>query len=139
VLEVHPTARLTGIDESEPMLALARDRSPPRTCRPAGGRPLLKGTNDLVVSALTVYHLDAAGKADLFRRVRSQLRPSGRFLLANVVVPDDPDDAVTPVGPPHDKPSPVADQLDWLREAGLRPAVRWQQTDPQSSPPTNDA
>jgi len=26
-------------------------------------------------------------------------------------------------------PSPVANQLGWLREAGLRPAVRWQQKD----------
>jgi len=36
---------------------------------------------DLFASALTV-HLDAAGKAALFRRVCDRLRPGGRFVLA---------------------------------------------------------
>jgi tRNA (cmo5U34)-methyltransferase len=130
VLAVHPAARLTGIDESGPMLTLARDRFPAADLRVQRLEdPLPEGAYDLVVSALTVHHLDAAGKADLFRRVRGRLRPGGRFVLADVVVPDDPRDAVTPVGPPHDKPSPVADQLGWLREAGFRPAVRWQEKD----------
>ena len=130
VLAVHPAARLTGIDESEPMLALARDRFPAADLRVQRLQDSLpEGSYDLIVSALAVHHLDAAGKADLFRRVRGRLRPGGRFVLGDVVVPDDPADAVTPVGPPHDKPSPVADQLGWLREAGLRPAVRWQDKD----------
>jgi len=130
VLAVHPAARLTGIDESGPMLAVARDRFPAADLRVQRLEdPLPEGAYDLVVSALTVHHLDAAGKADLFRRVRARLRPGGRFVLADVVVPGDPADAVTPVSPPHDKPSPVADQLGWLREAGFRPAVRWQDRD----------
>jgi tRNA (cmo5U34)-methyltransferase len=130
VLAVHPGARLVGIDESEPMLALAGDRFPGADLRVQRLEdPLPEGTYDLVVSALAVHHLDDPGKADLFRRVHGRLRPGGRFVLADVVVPDDLEDAVTPVGPPHDKPSPLADQLRWLQQAGLRPAVRWQQQD----------
>jgi SAM-dependent methyltransferase len=72
------------------------------------------GSFDLVVSALAVHHLDAAAKADLFVRVADQLRPGGRFVLGDVVVPDDPADAVTPIDGWYDKPSTVADQLRWL-------------------------
>jgi tRNA (cmo5U34)-methyltransferase len=130
VLAVHPGARLVGIDESEPMLARARERFPAADLRVQRLEdPLPEGSYDLVVSALTVHHLDAAGKADLFRRVRGRLRPGGRFVLADVVIPDDPRDVVTPVDSPYDKPSRVADQLGWLREAGLRPAVRWHEKD----------
>jgi tRNA (cmo5U34)-methyltransferase len=130
VMALHPAARLVGIDESEPMLARARDRFPAADLRVQRLQdPLPEGSYDLVVSALTVHHLDPAGKADLFRRVRARLRPGGRFVLADVVIPDDPRDAVTPVDPPYDQPSTVADQLGWLREAGLRPAVRWQEKD----------
>ena len=130
VLAVHPAARLTGIDESGPMLARARDRFPAADLRVQRLQdPLPEGSYDLVVSALAVHHLDAAGKADLFRRVRGRLRPGGRFVLADVVIPGDPHDVVTPIDPPYDQPSTVADQLGWLREAGLRPTVRWQEKD----------
>jgi tRNA (cmo5U34)-methyltransferase len=130
VLAEHPDARLVGIDESEPMLALAGDRFRGADLRVRRLEdPLPEGTYDLVFSALTVHHLDDTGKADLFRRVHGRLRPRGRFVLADVVVPDDPEDAVTPVGPPHDKPSTLADQLSWLRQAGLQPTVRWRQKD----------
>jgi tRNA (cmo5U34)-methyltransferase len=130
VLAAHPAARLVGIDESEPMLARARERFPLADLRVQRLEdPLPEGRYDLIVSALTVHHLDAAGKADLFRRVRDRLRPGGRFVLADVVIPDDLNDAVTPVASPHDKPSPVADQLRWLQQAGLRPTVRWHEKD----------
>ncbi len=130
VLALHPAARLIGIDQSEPMLARARDRFPGADLRVQRLEdPLPEGRYDLVVSALAVHHLDAAGKADLFRRVHARLRPGGRFVLADVVIPGDPRDAVTPVHPQHDKPDSLADQLRWLREAGLHPAVRWQQHD----------
>lgn len=130
VLAVHPAAHLTGIDQSEPMLAQARARFPGADLRVQRLEdPLPEGRYDLVVSALAVHHLDAAGKADLFRRVHARLHPGGRFVLADVVIPGDPRDAVTPVHPQHDKPSSLADQLRWLREAGLEPAVRWQQQD----------
>jgi tRNA (cmo5U34)-methyltransferase len=130
VLAVHPAARLVGIDESESMLAVARDRFPAADLRVQRLEDSLPpGSYDLVISALAVHHLDAAGKADLFRRVRGRLRPGGRFVLADVVTPDDPRDMVTPISPDYDMPSPVADQLGWLRQAGLQPTVRWHEKD----------
>lgn len=127
VLALHPGARLTGIDESPAMAEHARARFSGADLRV--GRledPLPEGTFDLVVSALAVHHLDDECKADLFRRVGAQLRPGGRFVLADLVVPDDPADAVTPIDDHgYDKPSPLADQLEWLEAAGFSPRVFW--------------
>ena len=131
VLEVHPAAYLSGIDESPGMLEYARVRLPEADLRL--GRledPLPEGSFDVVVSALAVHHLDEFGKADLFRRVAARLRPGGRFVLADLIAPDDPADAVTPIDDDgYDKPSSVADQLDWLRDAGLDPRVTWSERD----------
>jgi len=52
---------------------------------------------DVVVSALAIHHLDGDGKAILFRRIAGVLRPRGRFVMADVVIPSDPADAVTPI------------------------------------------
>src|ERR687891_65774 len=87
------------------------------------------GPLDLCVSALTVHHLDGAGKADLFERLSAVLSPGGRFVLADVVVPDDPADAVTPLSPEYDLPSTVADQLTWLDAAGFDTRVTWRHRD----------
>jgi tRNA (cmo5U34)-methyltransferase len=130
VLARHPGARLVGVDESEPMLAHARAALPGADLR--AGRlqdPLPERPFDLVVSVLAVHHLDGPGKADLFRRVAAALAPGGRFVLGDVVVPDDPADATTPLSPGFDLPSPVPDQLAWLRDAGLDAAVTWTERD----------
>jgi tRNA (cmo5U34)-methyltransferase len=130
VLERHPGAELTGIDSSAPMLERAREELPAADLRVAPLEdPLPEGPFDLVVSTLAVHHLDSAGKADLFRRVAVVLRPGGRFVLADVVVPERPEDAVIECTPGFDLPDPVADQLVWLREAGFRPHVTWTQRD----------
>ena len=127
VLVVHPEAHLVGIDESPEMLDHAQRRLPLadlRVARLEDGLPA--GTYDLVVSALAVHHLDDEAKADLFVRVAAQLRPGGRFVLADVIVPEDPDDVVTPVDDDgYDKPSPLAHQIQWLLSAGLSPRATW--------------
>jgi tRNA (cmo5U34)-methyltransferase len=82
-----------------------------------------------VVSALAMHHLDGAGKADLFRRVAAVLAPGGRFVLGDVVVPEDPADVVTPIDGEYDKPSSTADQLRWLADAGFAARVTWQDRD----------
>ena len=53
------------------------------------------------------------------------LAPRGRFVLADVVVPEDPADLVTPVDGVYDVPSTVAEQLAWLRAAALDARVAW--------------
>jgi len=126
----HPHVRLVGIDESAAMLDVARRVVPDADLRV--GRlqdPLPDGAFDLVVSALVVHHLDAAQKADLFRRVAKRLTPGGRFVLADVVLPDDPRDAVTPLNPAYDTPSGTAEQLGWLRHAGFAAYVTWKRRD----------
>ena len=51
------------------------------------------------------------------------------FVLADVVLPDDPGDAVTPLHPAHDTPSGTAEQLGWLRQAGFAAHVTWKRRD----------
>jgi len=131
VLAVHPMALLTGIDESPEMLDRACKRLPQADLRV--GRledPLPEGTYDLVVSALAVHHLDSDGKADLFMRVAERLRPGGRFVLADLVIPDDASDTITPIDDgAYDKPSRVEDQLRWLQAAGFLARVTWAHRD----------
>ncbi len=130
VASCHPTARLTGIDESDRMLAVARGVVPGADLRVARLQDdLPEGPFDVVVSALAVHHLDAPEKAELFRRVAARLAPGGRFVLADVIVPVDPADAVTPLDEGYDTPSRVDEQLRWLRDANLTVTLRWQRRD----------
>ena len=130
VVQRHPDARVVGIDESDQMLAVARDLVPNADLRVARLQDELPdGPFDLVVSALAVHHLDATEKAELFRRVAQRLAIGGRFVLADVIVPDDPADAITPLDEGYDMPSRVEDQLRWLADAHLAPAVRWRRHD----------
>src|SRR5215813_9273349 len=121
VLALHPQATLVGIDASPQMLAAAN--LPQADLR--HGRiedPLPPGPFDLVFSCLAVHHLDGEGKRDLFRRVAAI---TNFFVLADVIVPEDPSDAVTPIEPGFDKPDRLDDQLRWLREAGFTAQPTW--------------
>jgi tRNA (cmo5U34)-methyltransferase len=120
VQALHPGADWVGIDASEPMLGRARERLPDADLRLQRLEDELpSGPFDLVVSALAVHHLDGAGKRDLFSRVVGVLRPGGRLILGDVVVP-----AAGQKGPIHidwemDVPDSVEDQLAWLGDAGF--------------------
>jgi tRNA (cmo5U34)-methyltransferase len=127
VLAHHPDALLIGIDESESMLEQAR-RTLPSGVELRAARlqdPLVDGPFDLVFSALTVHHLVPGEKAELFRRVAEALRPRGRFVLGDVVVPESAEDAVTPITEGFDLPDSVDDQLAWLGAAGFSTRVAW--------------
>jgi len=126
----HPDSRLVGIDESEGMLAVARQVLPNAELQVARLQDdLPEGPFDLVVSALAVHHLDADEKSDLFRRIAARLTLAGRFVLADVVVPGDPGEAVTPLTPDYDKPSSAEQQSPWLADAGLAAEVVWERHD----------
>jgi SAM-dependent methyltransferase len=130
VLAAHPGAALVGIDASEAMLGRARQRLPDADLRVARLQdPLPEGPFDLVFSALAVHHLDGRGKADLFVRVADVLAPGGRFVLGDLIVPEDPADVVTPIDGVFDRPSSIEEQLAWLAEAGLAPALTWRERD----------
>lgn len=132
VLGRHPGAVAIGIDESAAMLDAARAR--------LGGvgvdllvadiaDPLPPGPFDLVVSALAVHHLDGPGKALLFGRAAAVIRPGGRFVLGDVVVPEDPTDVVTPISDDYDRPSTTGDQLAWLADSGFDARATWAERD----------
>jgi tRNA (cmo5U34)-methyltransferase len=123
VLAQHPGARLVGIDENEEMLGAAGLDADLRVSRLED--PLPSGPFDLVVSCLAVHHLDGGGKRDLYRRIAAVLRPGGRFVLADVVVPESEDDQVTPTTPDFDRPDPLDAQLRWLEEAGFDTENTW--------------
>ena len=133
VLARHPAASLCLVDENAEMLAVAKTQIPADrlgTVEVGDLRDdLPRGPIDLVVSALAVHHLDSAEKRALFDRVRDRLRPAGRFVLADVVVPDDPANAVTPLTPGYDKPDRAHDLVDWLSASGFAPAITWRAKD----------
>jgi tRNA (cmo5U34)-methyltransferase len=132
VLALHDEAFLVGVDESDEMLTMARQTLPASRVELLVGRlqdPLPPGPFDVVVSALAVHHLDGEAKANLFCRVHSLLSSGGRFVLGDVVVPDNPDDALTPVDGEYDLPDTVKDQLRWLADAGFEATVAWQYGD----------
>lgn len=131
VLAALPDAHLVGVDESTDMLAVARTVLPASADLRVGQLqdPLPAGPFDVVVSALAVHHLDRAGKADLFRRVAGVLAPGGRFVLGDVIEPVDPADVVTPIDGVFDQPSPIADQLRWLADAGFDAEAVWVERD----------
>lgn len=132
LLDRHPDAVLVGIDESESMLSAAREMLPAERVELRAQRledPLPDGPFELVASALAIHHLDASAKADLFARVSRVLQPGGRFVLADVVVPEDPADAVTSLTPGFDKPSSVGEQLEWLAAAGFDARTSWSHRD----------
>ena len=129
VLALHPHARLTGLDESAPMLERARDALPPEQVRELRVArlqdPLPDGPFDLVLSALAIHHLRADEKRELFCRVAHVLEHGGRFVLSDVVVPERPEDAITSLEEGYDLPDRLEDQFEWLRQAGLQPRVTW--------------
>jgi tRNA (cmo5U34)-methyltransferase len=130
-LAAHPGARVTLIDASAALLHIARrELGSAADCRL--GRledPLPAGRFDLIVSTLAVHHLESRRKADLFARVAARLDPGGRFVLGDVVITNRPVSKAAPLDPAIDFPETVADQLQWLRQAGLRADCRWADAD----------
>lgn len=130
VLVTHPGAAVTAIDASADMVAVASRALPEADVRVGRLEDALpKGPFDLVVSCLAVHHLPGHAKAELFRRVSAVLVREGRFVLGDVIVPNDGADVVTPLEPGVDLPDRLEEQLQWLSQAGLVPRVVWQHRD----------
>ena len=136
MLDARPDARLVLVDENPDMLDVARELLPADERRSASSiadlaDPLPAGPFDLVVSALAIHHLDGAAEAArCSRAVHDRLRRGGRFALADVVVPDDPADAVTPLTPGYDKPDRAADLLDVAAQPrASAPSIVWSRRD----------
>lgn len=124
---------LVSVDESAEMLAVAAGALPAQRVELVRGRlqdALPAGGFELIVSALAIHHLDEHEKLGLFSRIHGSLARGGRFVLADVIVPAAAEDAKIPLTPGYDKPSPLADQLSWLKDAGFSSVdVVWRQQD----------
>lgn len=132
VLDRHPDAQLVGVDASPGMVKVARERLPADRVTVHVGRledPLPEGPFDLVVSCLAVHHLHGPSKADLFRRIATNLAPGGRFVLADVVEPVEPSYVVTAIDPETDHPSKLDEQVAWIEAAGMLPETTWAHRD----------
>jgi trans-aconitate methyltransferase len=106
LLERYPDAEVTGLDAQPEMVFKARELGiEVRLARMED--PLPDGPWDLVVSVLTVHHLDDDGKRDLFRRVREQARA---MVMGDVVIADP---QVTPLEAGVDLPSRAEDIVEW--------------------------
>ncbi|MEO8093230.1 MAG: class I SAM-dependent methyltransferase [bacterium] len=108
LLERFPDAAVTGLDSTPEMVFRARELGiEVRLARMED--PLPDGPWDLVVSVLTIHHLRAGGKKDLFRRVREQ----SRALVLGDVVEVAPERRIASVTEGFDFPPAADDQAEW--------------------------
>ena len=96
VARAFPRARITLVDASPEMLAVARRRFADEPERFEFrvldyAREPLPGEYEAVVSALSIHHLDGAEKRQLFRKVSGVLRDGGVFVNADQVLGTTPE------------------------------------------------
>ena len=145
VAEIRPQARLVLTDLAEAMLDKARDRfrgRPGTEYRVMDHLALeAEGQFDLVMSGLSIHHLEDDGKREVYARAARALTPGGLFINADQVAGDSPGmearywrhwyDAAKASGIAQaeldaavtrqqlDRRAPLAPQLAWLEQAGL--------------------
>ena len=141
VLEARPDAlQAVGVDSSEPMLDLARERFGGDGRVSLLSHDLLEplpevGAFDVVVSGFAIHHLPHERKRSLFGEITQILRPGGVF--ANLEVVQCATEELQaefyrrierPGGDPEDRLAEIEPQLEWMRDAGLAQvdcAWRW--------------
>jgi tRNA (cmo5U34)-methyltransferase len=106
LLAAYPEAEILGLDASPDMVFHARSHGiEVQLARMED--PLPDGPWDLVVSVLSVHHLTADGKRDLFRRVREQSRA---LVIGDVVTAAE---QRTPIDPEYDFPEDADELATW--------------------------
>jgi len=109
LLDRYPDVRITGLDSTPEMVFKARQLGWEDLRLGRMEDPLPDGPWDLVIAVLSVHHLDAGAKRDLFRRVRSE----ARALVIGDVVEVEPERRVAQLTEGFDLPSTAADQAEW--------------------------
>jgi tRNA (cmo5U34)-methyltransferase len=109
LLSRHPEARVTGLDALPEMVFKARELDGVEVRLARMEDPLPDGPWDLVLAVLSVHHLEAAQKRDLFRRVREQ----SRALVMGDVVAVPEERQVASLEPGVDFPDPATDLAEW--------------------------
>jgi tRNA (cmo5U34)-methyltransferase len=106
LLEAYPESWVIGLDSSPDMVFHAREAYDDVQLARIED-PLPDGPWDLVIGVLSIHHLRAEQKQELFRRVREQSRA---LVIGDVVKADV---AVTPVDAGYDFPESAADLAEW--------------------------
>lgn len=90
---VNPTARITGIDLSEGMLAALREKFPDKGLELIRGSyfdvPLGESCYDAAVSVESLHHFTQEEKTGLYARLHGALKDGGYFILTDYFAPDD--------------------------------------------------
>jgi len=106
LIEAYPDAWVIGLDSSADMVFRAREiYDDVQLARIED--PLPDGPWDLVIGVLSIHHLRAEAKQNLFRQIREQARS---FVIGDVVKADA---EVTPIDPDYDFPETAADLAEW--------------------------
>lgn len=106
LIEAFPDSWVIGLDSSPDMVFRAREAYDDVQLARIED-PLPDGPWDLVIGVLSVHHLNAEQKRNLFRRVREQARS---LVVADVVKADV---EVTPIDPGYDFPERAEDLAEW--------------------------
>jgi tRNA (cmo5U34)-methyltransferase len=106
LIEAYPDAWVIGLDSSPDMVFRAREAYDDVQLARIED-PLPDGPWDLVIGVLSIHHLTAEQKKNLFRRVREHARSLviGDVVQAGV--------EVTPIDPGYDFPERAADLAEW--------------------------
>jgi tRNA (cmo5U34)-methyltransferase len=106
LIEAYPEAWVIGLDSSPDMVFRAREMYDDVQLARIED-PLPDGPWDLVIGVLTIHHLSAEQKQNLFRRVREH---SKALVIGDVVKADV---QVTPIDPTYDFPETPEDLASW--------------------------
>jgi tRNA (cmo5U34)-methyltransferase len=149
----YPRARLMLVDVAPAMLRVAEQRFTGRDADRVTiqlldyARQPLRGTYDLVVSALSIHHLTDQGKESLFAKIYGILEPGGLFVNADQVLGENavaeevyknswlrqvrasgiPEEALDAAlgRMQEDKMSKLSHQISWLDQAGFDDLTVW--------------
>jgi len=106
LIEAYPEAWVIGLDASADMVFRARENyDDVQLARMED--PLPEGPWDLVIGVLSIHHLRAEQKRNLFRQVREQARA---FVIGDIVKAEE---QVAPIDADYDFPEAAADLAEW--------------------------
>jgi tRNA (cmo5U34)-methyltransferase len=117
LIEAYPDSWVIGLDSSPDMVFRAREAYDDVQLARIED-PLPDGPWDLVIGVLSIHHLTADLKKNLFRQVKEQARA---FVIGDVVKADV---QVTPIDESYDFPETAEDLAEWADGE-----ITWQQDD----------
>src|SRR5215218_1026023 len=117
LIEAYPDSWVIGLDSSPDMVFRARENYDDVQLARIED-PLPDGPWDLVIGVLSLHHLTADLKKNLFRQVRERARS---FVIGDIVKADT---EITPIDPNYDFPETPEDLAAWTEGT-----VTWQADD----------